>query len=83
METFQWLGFFEKLMGFDDEVYLEFAMKFQNPKCQEFTTIVKGLVIHVNEDSIGRFTTLPRGIHWNKQERQEAINAKRGLILPN
>lgn len=46
-------------------------------------TVVKGLVAYVNEDSISRITTLPKGVHWSKEERQEAINAKRGFFLPN
>lgn len=31
-ENFQWLGFFEKLIGFDDDVAMELSMNLQKPK---------------------------------------------------
>jgi hypothetical protein len=31
----QWLGYFERLRGFDDEIALEFALNFQDIKDRE------------------------------------------------
>lgn len=40
-------------------------------------------MIYINEYSISRATTLPKGLHWNKEETREEINAKRVIFLPN
>lgn len=34
MENFQWLGFFQKLVWFDDEMAMQFAMNLQNTEGQ-------------------------------------------------
>jgi hypothetical protein len=45
VEIFQrcnWLGYFERLRGYDDEVAIEFAQNFHNIQEQEYVTIVRG-----------------------------------------
>jgi len=41
------------------------------------------LIIYPNEDLINKVTTLPKGIKWSKDERHEAVSAKRGFFFPN
>lgn len=83
LENYQWLGFFEKIAGFNDEVSLEFWMNLQKPEGQGLIIVVNVLVIYVIEDSINKVTTPPKGIHWNNEKRQEAINSKSGFFLLN
>jgi hypothetical protein len=46
-------------------------------------TIVRGLVIRINEASISMVSSLPLGLPWDKEERKEAINSKKAFFLPN
>jgi hypothetical protein len=77
------LGFFERLRGYDDEVAIDFAKNFHNIQYQEYVTIVRGLVMRINEASISKVSSFPLVQPWDKKERQEAINAKKALFLPN
>ena len=45
--------------------------------------MVRGLVMRINEASISKVSSLPLVLPWDKKERQEAINAKKALFLPN
>jgi hypothetical protein len=86
VEIFQrshWMGYFERLRGFDDEISLEFALNFQNIKDLEYITVVRGLEIKVDEASISRVSNLPMGLPWDKEERQEATNAKKLFFHKN
>lgn len=62
---------------------MEFYMNLQDIGGNEFFITVKGLVIYINEDSIRRITTLPKGLQWSKEERKEAITANKGFLLQN
>ena len=46
------------------------------------TTIVRGLVIHVNENIISIVTTLTLGVKWGNENITKAITGKRNLFLP-
>jgi len=83
LESCQWLGFFEKLRGFHEEIGMVFAMNLQNPDGKELVNAFKGIVIYINEDFNSKVKMLPKGLHWNKEERQESITAKRGFFFPN
>jgi hypothetical protein len=62
---------------------MEFALNFQNIQEQEYVSIVRELMIRVNEASINKVSSLPMGLPWDKEERQEAINAKKTFFHPN
>lgn len=58
----QWLGFFELLKGYDDDITYEFSMAL-NPHARASDTImVTRLSITINLDFISRVTTLPLGV---------------------
>jgi len=44
---------------------------------------LRGLIIKINESSINKVFSLSMGLPWDKEERQEAIIAKKTLFLPN
>jgi hypothetical protein len=46
-------------------------------------TIIRGLTIKINEASINKFSNLPLGIPWDKEERQEVVNSKKAFFLHN
>jgi hypothetical protein len=46
-------------------------------------TTVRELIIEINEASINIVSSLFVGLPWDKEERQEAINAKKAFFLPN
>jgi hypothetical protein len=45
-------------------------------------TTVRELIIEINEASINIVSSLFVGLPWDKEERQEAINAKKAFFLP-
>jgi hypothetical protein len=70
------LGYFERLKGYNDEVAIEFSHNFHNINEHEYVTIVRGITIRINEASIRKVSILPMGVPWEKYERQESINFK-------
>jgi hypothetical protein len=77
------LGYFERLRGYDDEVAIEFSLKFPEYTREGVCGHSEGTVIRINEASINRITSFPMGLPWDKEERQEAITAKKAFFLPN
>jgi hypothetical protein len=77
------LGYFERLRRFDDEISMDFSHNFHIIRDQEYMTTIRGLTIRINEASINNVSNLPLGIPWDKEERQEAINAKKTFFLHN
>jgi hypothetical protein len=82
-QKYEWLGYFERLRGFYDEMSMEFAQNFQNAQDQEYVTTIKGLTIRINEASINKDSSLPMGIAWDKEKMKESINAKKEFFLHN
>jgi hypothetical protein len=62
---------------------MDFSHNFHITRDQEYMTTIKGLTIKINEASINNVSSLPLGIPWEKEERQEAINAKKTFFLHN
>jgi len=76
-----WLGLFELLRGYDDDVDQEFSMAL-NPLARTIATIVvRGLSITNTLEVISRITTLPQGIPWRKEDKDVSIFAKKNFIL--
>lgn len=78
----QWMGLFENLKGYDDEITHEFSMAIHSREGDSATTIVRGLSIHFNANIISRVTKIPLGLRWDKEDRTEAIIAKNNFFLP-
>ena len=67
-----WMGFFEKLRGYDDEVARDFAL-FPIPLTRTHaTTLVKGLSIELTPELINIVTTLPLGVPWSKEDKGDS-----------
>jgi hypothetical protein len=65
-QKLEWLGYFERLRGFEDEVSMEFAKNLQNIKDQEYVSKIIGITIRINETSINKVSCLPLAIPWDK-----------------
>ena len=79
----RWLGSFELLKGYDDEVARDFAMDFHSQVDDSSTAVIRGLVITITPDLISRVTTLPLGIKWNREDRVTSVVAMKSLFFPN
>lgn len=64
-----WMGFFEQLKGYDDDITQEFSMAVNTQGEDSVTTIARGLVISLNVVLISILTTLPLGIQWSKEDK--------------
>jgi len=63
----QWLGFFELLTRYDDDVAREFTMSLIPLARSNATTIVRGFSLTIIPERISRITTLPLGLQWRKR----------------
>jgi len=77
----QWMGFFEKFTGYDDEVAQEFSHYLTPHNRIHATVIVRGLTIDLTPELISRVTTLPLGIPWIKEDKVDCQVVKRKLFL--
>jgi len=68
----QWMGFFEKFIGYDDEVAQEFSHSLTRHNRIHATIIVRGLTIDLTPELISRVTTLPLGIPWRKEDKADS-----------
>lgn len=79
----QWLGIFEKLRGFDNEITQEFSLKLQPQGGHGDITIERDLITPLSEEVVGEFTTLPLGVRWrwSKEESTKAIIENKNFFL--
>ena len=56
-----WLGLFELLKGYDDDLPHEFATTFHSQGGDSATIVVRGLAISLILENINRVTTFPLG----------------------
>lgn len=64
----QWLGLFELLRGYADEIAREFTMSLTTLTRVSVTIVVRGLSVTITLESISRITTLPLGLQWRKED---------------
>jgi len=76
-----WMGFFEKFIGYDDEVAQEFAHSLTPHNKIHATVLVRGLIIDLIPELISRVTTLPLGIPWRKEDKADNQVTKRKFFL--
>jgi len=77
----QWMGLFELMRGYDDDVAREFAMSLIPLSRASATVVVMGLSVTITPESICRITTHPVGLQWRKEEKTNNNLAKNGFIL--
>lgn len=77
----QWMGFFELLRGYDDDVAREFAMSLIPLARASATTTVRGFSVTITLESIRRITTLPLGLQWRKEDKTNITLGKKGFLL--
>jgi len=78
-----WMNFFEKFKGFDDEIAHEFALSLVPHKRNHSTVTIRGLSIEITPEFISRVTTLPLGLPWSKDEKIISQAAKRKFFQDN
>jgi len=79
----KWLGFFELLKGFDDELDQECLVSLHSEADYKATIMVRGLVITITPDIISAVTTLPLGFRWNREENFSRTASNNILLFPN
>jgi hypothetical protein len=72
-----WLGYFQRLQGFDQQKVLQFAQNLQ-----EDHSIVQGVQIPVTKDDITQVSGLPiTSIHWFSR-KHIILNVEQDFLLP-
>jgi len=75
-----WLGFFEFLKGYDDDITCEFSMELSPQARRNATTVVRGLSITTNPELISRATTLLLGVNWRRENKANNTFAKKNFL---
>ena len=76
-----WMGFFEKMRGYDDEVVRYFVLSLIPLTKTHATTMVKGILEEITLEVIGRINTLPLGIPWRKEDKGNNQLARKKFFL--
>lgn len=77
----QWMGFFERMRGYDDDVAIEFSLSLIPLTRTNATTVVKCLSVLITSEFISRITTLPLGLPWRKEGNGNNTLAKKIFFL--
>ena len=76
-----WMEFFEKFRGYDDEVAQDFSLSLIPLTRVHATIVVRGLSIELTPELISRVTTLPLGVLWRKEDKGDSHVSKRKFFL--
>lgn len=76
-----WLGFFELLKGYDDDLDHEFSMALHSQEQDSGTTLFRGFSISLNLETISKVTNFPLGIIWNKEDKKVSFATRKYLFL--
>ena len=76
-----WIGFFEKVRGYDDDVAIDFSLSLIPLTRTHATIVVKGLARELTLEIIGKITTLPLGMPWRKEDKGNNKIAKKKFFL--
>lgn len=63
-----WIPFFEKFHGYDEEVTKEFLLSLKTHSKTHATVSFRGLTIEITLEFISRITSLPLGLPWRKEK---------------
>ena len=64
-----WMGYFEKLIRYDDEVARDFSLSLIPLTRTHATVVVRGLSIELTPELISKITTLLLGVPWRKEDK--------------
>jgi len=76
-----WVGFFEIMRGYDDEVEKYFSLSLIDLTRTHATTVVKFLSVEITPEVTSIITTLPLGLPWRKEDKGNNTLAKKKLFL--
>ena len=76
-----WMGFFERMRGYDDEVAKYFVLSLITLTRTHATTVDKGLSVEITLEVISKITTLPLGLSWRKEYKGNNILAKKKFFV--
>lgn len=79
----QWVGFFELLKGYDDDLSLEFSMALNSQTKDNSTVVVRGLAMSLNPIIISKVRTLPIGIKWSREDKSTSITTQMNFFTAN
>jgi len=79
----QWIGFFEFLKGYDDDISFEFSITLNSQIEDSSTTMMRGLAISLSPKLISRVETLPLGIEWGREEKIASATTKKNFFTTN
>jgi hypothetical protein len=78
-----WMPFFKKLQGFDEEVAQEFSLALV-PRSKTHATITfRDLTMEITPEYISRVTSLALGLPWSKDEKSMGQVAKKTFFQPD
>ena len=77
----QWLGFFELLRGYDDDIAREFAISLIPLARAIATVVLRGLSVTITPESISRITILPLRLQWRKEDKASNTLVKNKFFL--
>ena len=78
-----WMPFFKKFRGFDEEVAQEFALSLVPHSRTHATITFIGLSIEITPEFISRVTTLPLGLPWSRDEKPIGQSTKKNFFPKN
>lgn len=78
-----WMTFFEKFQGFDEEIAKEFVLSLVPHSRTHATITFRGLSMEITPEFISRVTTLPLGLPWSKDEKPIGQAAKKNFFQKN
>ena len=77
-----WISFFDRIQGYDEEVTEEFLMSLRPHSRTHATVGFRGLTLELTTNFISRITGLPLGLPWSKEEKSLGQVAKKTSFLP-
>lgn len=78
-----WMPFFEKFHGHDEEVTEEFVFSLKPHSKTHSTVSFRGLTIKLTPEFISRITSFPLGLPWSKEEKPLGQVVKRIFFQPD
>jgi len=76
-----WMGYFEKLRGYDDEDAQDFSLSIIPLTRVHVTVVVRGLSIDLTPELISIITTLPLGLPWRNKDKGDNQTAKKKILF--
>jgi len=76
-----WMGFFEKLRGYDDEVARYFSLSLILLTRTHAIIVVIVLSISLIVEIIGKIITLPLGVPWRKEDKGNSQTTKKKFFI--